>query len=160
MLFDYSQYLRGCLVIPLFVSLFFLHFLLSILGRFLTTFVRGTVNLKEIVSLGIAVLVCAFFLCMNVGRLLHGGVHLFYERVSDAITVQGEISAINDLGRYSFPEMKNEYGYEETNGVQFVIGEVVCTAPTNGVLDVGDYVTVTYLPQSSYILSIFPDEMG
>lgn len=158
--FEYTQYVRGCLIIPIFVSLFALSMLISTASHFVTVMIQQKLSSRDVINLLLAVLVCSFFLCMNVGRLLHGGIHLTYERESNAVELQGEILEIKELGRYSFPELKTEYGYGETNGVQFVIDGVECTAVTRGTLEVGDNVTVTFLPQSGYILSITLNDEG
>ena len=158
--FEYTQYVRGCLIIPISVSLFALSMLISTASHFVTVMIRQKLSSRYVINLLLAVLVCSFFLCMNVGRLLHGGIHLIYERESNAVELQGEILEIKELGRYSFPELKTEYGYGETNGVQFVIDGVKCTAVTRGTLEVGDNVTVTFLPQSGYILSITLNDVG
>ena len=158
--FEYTQYVRGCLIIPIFVSLFALSMLISIASHFLTGIIQQKLSSRDVINLMLAVLVCSFFLCMNVGRLLYGGIHLTYERESNAVELQGEILEIKKLGRYSFPEFKTKYGYGETNGVQFVIDGVECTAVTRGTLEVGDNVTVTFLPKSGYILSITLNDVG
>lgn len=158
--FEYTQYVRGCLIIPIFVSLFALSMLISAASHFVTVIIQQKLSSRDVINLLLAVLVCGFFLCMNVGRLLHGGIHLTYERESNAVELQGEILEIKELGRYSFPELKTEYGYGETNGVQLVIDGVECTAVTRGILEVGDNVTVTFLPQSGYILSITLNDVG
>ncbi len=158
--FEYTQYVRGCLIIPIFVSLFALSMLISAASHFVTVIIQQKLSSRDVINLLLAVLVCVFFLCMNVGRLLHGGIHLTYERESNAVELQGEILEIKELGRYSFPELKTEYGYGETNGVQLVIDGVECTAVTRGMLEVGDNVTVTFLPQSGYILSITLNDVG
>lgn len=158
--FEYTQYVRGCLIIPIFVSLFALSMLISAASHFVTVITQQKLSSRDVINLLLAVLVCGFFLCMNVGRLLHGGIHLTYERESNAVELQGEILEIKELGRYSFPELKTEYGYGETNGVQLVIDGVECTAVTRGILEVGDNVTVTFLPQSGYILSITLNDVG
>ena len=157
---EYTQYVRGCLIIPISVSLFALSMLISTASHFVTVMIKQKLSSRDVINLLLAVLVCSFFLCMNVGRLLHGGIHLIYERESNAVELQGEILEIKELGRYSFPELKTEYGYGETNGVQFVIDGVECTAVTRGTLEVGDNVTVTFLPQSGYILSITLNDVG
>ena len=158
MQFAYSQYVEGCLILPLLVSLSALTVIILAIWRFVTVINRHKISTGNIINLTLAVLVCGFFLCMNFGRLFCGGIHLIYERESQAIEFTGEISEIKELGRYSFPELSNGYGYSETNGVQLTIGNVKCTAVTRGQLEVGDKVTVTFLPQSGYILMIFPCE--
>ena len=115
---------------------------------------------RDVINFLLVVTVCAFFLCTSVGRLLHGGIHLVYERESNVVEFQGEILEIKELGRCSFPELKSEYGHDEKNGVLFVIDGVECTAVTRGTLEVGDNVTVSYLPQSGYVLSITLNDGG
>lgn len=44
-------------------------------------------------------------------------------------------------------------GYDPT-GYEFTINGIQCTAPVKGSLKVGNYVSVTYLPKSGYILYI------
>ena len=134
--------------------------LISAASHFVTVIIQQKLSSRDVINILLAVLVCGFFLCMNVGRLLHGGIHLTYERESNAVELQGEILEIKELGRYSFPKLKTEYGYGETNGVQLVIDGVECTAVTRGILEVGDNVTVTFLPQSGYILSITLNDVG
>ena len=152
--FEYTQYVRGCLIIPIFVSLFALSMLISVVLHLITVIIQQKLSTRDVINSLLAVLVCGFFLCMNVGRLSYGGIHLIYERESNVVELQGEITQIKELSRYSFPELKSEYGYGETNGVQFSIDGIVCTAPTRGTLEVGDNVVVAILPQSRYILSI------
>jgi len=152
--FEYTQYVRGCLIIPVFVSLFALPMIVSAVVDLITVIIHQKLSSRAVVNFLFSVLVCGFFLCMNAGRLLHGGIHLIYEKESDAVEVQGKILEIKELGRYSFPELETEYESSETNGVQFLIDGVECTAVTRGALEVGDNVTVTFLPKSGYILSI------
>ena len=154
MFFDYSQYVRGCLILPLIISLFFLVVLISCIIQLVGIRFDNRISYVDIAKMVLTVSVCVFFLCMNIGRLLHGGIHLIYEREQDAIEIHGEITNISGPGRFSFPEMKSDYGYGETNGVQFTINGIPCTAIVQGFLKVGDNVTVVYLPQSGYILSI------
>ncbi len=76
------------------------------------------------------------------------------EKETDAVEMQGYISDIRGLGRFAFPKLKSDYGYGETNGVEFTINGVQCTAIVKGSLEVGDYVSVVYLPKSGYVLFI------
>lgn len=158
--FEYTQYARGCLIIPILVSLFALSMLISAVSHFITVIIEHKLSSRDGINLLLPVLICSFLLCMNAGRLLHGGIHLIYERESNAVELQGEILEIRELGRYSFPELKTEYGHDVTNGIQFLIDGVECTAITRGTLAVGDKVTVIFLPRSGYILSIYPCDMG
>lgn len=158
--FEYTQYVRGCLIIPGFILLSTLFMCISSASNFVAVIKQQKMSSRDVINFLLALLVCAFFLCMTVGRLLDGGIHLIYERESHAVELQGEILEIKELGRYSFPKLRTEYGYSETNGVQFIIDGVECTAVTRGTLKVGDNVTVAYLPQSGYILSITLNDGG
>ena len=149
MYFEYAQYVRGCLVTPIFASLFALSVLIPSISHFVSIIIQEKSFSRDMIKFLLVVLVCGFFLSMNVGRLLHGGIYLIYESESDAVELQGEILEIKELGRYSFPKLNTEYGHSVTaNGVQLVIDGIECTAVTRGTLEVGDKVTVTFLPKS------------
>lgn len=154
MFFDYSQYVRGCLVIPGLISLFTLSILIPSLFHYVLLVIHRKIVSHGGMHLLLAILVCLFFLCMNIGRLIHGGICLVWERETDAVVVNGEIAQIEDLSIFSFPNMDSDYGYADKNGVQFVIDGENYTAITNGELAVGDYVSISYLPDSRFILSV------
>ena len=92
--------------------------------------------------------------CILTGYLLDGGIYLRDEKETDAIEMQGEISDIRGLGEFTFPVVKGDYDYDKVNGYEFVIDGVHCKAVLKGSLEVGDYVTVKYLPKSGYVLYI------
>ena len=91
---------------------------------------------------------------LNIGRLLHGGIYLITEREEDAVEISGTISSIENLSRFSFPELNKEYRSVQPNGAKIMVGDIPCVATSSGDFAVGDYVTVLYLPQSKYVLSI------
>lgn len=155
MSFEYIQYVKGCLVFPIFVSLSALALILSATLHFSTTYFQHKLLSRNAIGFLLSIIICGFFLCMNIGRILHGGIHLIYEREQDAIEIQGEITNIHELGRFSFPELESDYENGEANGVQLTIDGIRCTAITQGYLTIGDKVTVLYLPQSGYVLSIY-----
>lgn len=154
MCFEYSQYVRGCLGIPASVAIFAAIMLALESASFIKHFISHNVHLCDVMKYVLLLIGCLFFLCMNVGRLIHGGIYLLKERESDAIVIQGQITEIEGLGRFAFPELKSQYGYGETNGVQVTINGIQCQMPVKGSFEVGDYVVVSYLPQSGYVLSI------
>ncbi|MDE7253854.1 MAG: hypothetical protein K2O32_13050 [Acetatifactor sp.] len=92
--------------------------------------------------------------CMLIGVLLNGGIYLRDEKETDAVEIQGEISNIRGLGSFSFPVVKGDYEHDKVNGYEFIIDGVHCKAVRKGSLEVGDYVTVKYLPKSGYVLYI------
>ncbi|MDE7271071.1 MAG: hypothetical protein K2N81_11435 [Acetatifactor sp.] len=91
---------------------------------------------------------------IQIGVLCNGGIYLRDEKETDAVEMQGEISDIKGLGSFSFPVVKGNYRHEEKNGYEFIINGVQCKAVLKGSLEVGDYVTVKYLPKRGYILYI------
>ena len=98
------------------------------------------------------ILLFGFLLYINVGTILHGGIYLLNECEADAVEMQGHIEEIKDVEAYSFPNLGSEYGIGQ--GVEFTIDGIQCTAILQGSLEVGDYVSVKYLPKSGYVLYI------
>ena len=155
MYFDYAGYVRECFDIP--TKGLVLNFL-GIITLIIIAF------RKEIAFYGKRILLIFIFIgaiesiCQNVGQLYHGGIYLAEEVASDAVYMQGVIVEIKPLDIYSIPIIECDYynnpKYGDPNGYVFSINGIQCTAPTNGSLQVGDYVEVTYLPKSRYILYI------
>lgn len=154
MYFEYTDYVMGCMVLPICVILFAVAFFIFALIHELAAIKQSGFSYRKLVHIVLALLVCGFFFLLNIGRLFHGGFYLVAERENDAVIMQGAISDINDLNRFSFPELKNVYRDGQPNGAQLVINGITCIAISSGDLEVGDFVTVTYLPRSKYILSI------
>lgn len=162
MQFSYSTYYRACLEAPLGIVLS----IICILGLGVASFVKKIVT-KDVKTIDIVTSIavmcfCGFIICMNIGILVHGGIQLISEKETDAVKMQGQIVSLEGLDIFSFPKLKTEYGYTQlkagngrANGVQFTIDGIQCQASTNGAFQVGDYVTVEYLPKSGYILGIY-----
>ena len=104
-------------------------------------------HLLMLIGLGVVVAV-------QIGVLYNGGIYLCEEKESDAIEMQGEITSIKGLGQFSFPRMHSDYDEEENTGYKFIINGAQCKFVAKGSLEVGDYVTVKYLPKSGYVLYI------
>ena len=158
MYFDYAGYVRECLNIPL-------EDLISIiLGTLAAIIVM--INMKHTLRTfpGIRLIILVVVLgtiesmCMVIGELSHGGIYLLREKESDAVEMQGEITEITGLNYYSLPIIECDYyenmKYGDPTGYEFTINGIQCTAPVKGSLKSGDYVSVTYLPRSGYILYI------
>ena len=91
---------------------------------------------------------------MNGGRLANGGIFLFSEKADDAIIANGIIESVEMMTRYQFGELKSEHKTNEFNGVCIIINGNEYKAIAIGNLDVGDHVSVTYLPKSRYVMQI------
>lgn len=155
MQFPYDQYLRTSLLFPLFMIglalVGLIPGLVHIIYVVLHNQTRQAVNFVRFFSL--LFLSFAFF-CVGAGRLMHGGIHLLYERESDAIFVQGETEKIDHLNMLTFPNLDCTYTDGNTHGVHITLNGVCYTAIEKGTLKIGDNVIIEYLPQSGYILNI------
>ena len=154
MQFAYDDYVKGCLILPACITLLTIGWLVSPLARGIAEIKRNGFSAKVVKRLAAVLLICAVFLSLNIGRLLYGGICLVAEREEDAVEISGTISSIENLSRFSFPELNNEYRSVQPNGAKIVVGDVPCVAVSSGEFAVGDFVTVVYLPQSRYVLSI------
>lgn len=158
MSFDYSLYFRGCFVLPIFYSLFSALIFVSIMLHVISTTVREGLSFKFLLPKILGMVICVFLLCLNICRLLQGGVYLIVEQREDAVKINGIITNIDELGLFSFPELESEYDGNEHNGVIVNVSGVLCTAVTCGDFEVGDKVEIEYLPKSGYLLSIISTE--
>ncbi len=154
MYFDYYGYVRECLEMPLYVLVIFF---LSI-GVIFAILSKKKISREKLIYLPIALVGWGIFLWIVIGQLSYGGIYLVVEKEAAAIQTKGYIEKIAEVGIASFPRMECDYydnlKYGDPYGYEFTINGIQCTAPTNGSLQVGDYVEVTYLPKSRYILYI------
>ena len=158
MYFDYAGYVRECLNIPLeeLISL-----ILGTLGAIIfLIYMKHTLRTFPGIRFLILIVVLSTIdeTCLVIGELSHGGIYLLREKESDAVEMKGEITEITGLNDYSLPIIECDYyenmKYGDPNGYEFTINGIQCTAPVKGSLKLGDYVSVTYLPKSGYILYI------
>ncbi len=154
MKFNYEEYFRGAFLIPLLAFLLFLYLLIPQIKEIISLIThRERLSKKWAICIFFSI-ATVFLLCVQVGRLAHGGLHLVYEKSSASLTVRGEIQKVEHIGRMSFPELGSKYGNTQSAGVKITINGIVCTAPSTGSFEVGDVVDVEYLPRSGYVLSI------
>ena len=85
----------------------------------------------------------------GIGPLLNGGMYLFVEKETDAVEISGTITQIKGLDYSTLPTM---------GGARFIIDHIPCTVMRKEGFEVGDEVTVVYLPKSGYVLSIMKIE--
>lgn len=152
MTFAYSEYLFNNLVLPVFALVFIAVPVFKLLFRLIGQLVRGEsldFGDSKAVLLFVLMIAIAVILC-NI--LLHGGIHLIYERADDSVTVQGTIEDVQPCSIFSSP--KYNTNKENSNGYLLTIGNVTCTSMALGDLEVGDMVSVVYMPKSGFVLSI------
>lgn len=155
--YDYSMYYEGCFVFPTIFLIIAIIILSCASLQFVKSAISHQVNTKTIATSLISILICGFLIVLNGSRIIHGGIYLTNEKERDAITCDGRITQINKLDIFEFPELETETDSSLdniTNGVQFIVDEMACVAITKGPFEVGDAVTVTYLPKSRYVLAI------
>lgn len=152
--FEYSLYYDACFVMPLLILIAAVCAIIYATGILIKHTSKKEFRLEILLKVIVFYLVGSFFVCLNGGRLLNGGIMLISEKESSAVTIEGTITAVEDLGKFSFPELKTEYGYSRSNGVLITVGGKRCKASTLGQFEIGDSVSVFYLPKSGYILSI------
>ena len=145
--FDYSQYFVACLLDPIIVSIFFLSALIPAIIHSVKK-LKISVNKNEIIKFVFILGVFVLFFIINASRLLYGGIYLIFERVSDAVVIEGEIQYIEEVDNFLFPII------DSGNAVEFSIQGKECTAISQGDFQVGDNVIIRYLPHSKYVLSI------
>ena len=155
--YSYDVYYINCFETPFCTTLFFgvLFILVNIL------FVRSIIGNKATSDLLfryiIVTLILVVCLSVSIGQLAHGGWHLVSEKESDAVQISGEIQSIHELDKFSFPYIGSDDRYYKNsgpNGVMVTVNGVKCTTIEKGDFEVGDRVTITYLPRSGYVLSI------
>ena len=157
--YDYSLYFNGCFVLPLIILIFALTALTINCFHYGKKIVFHSADGKDIVTFLIAILIFGFFITLNGSRLIHGGIYLINEKEQDAVTIDGRISQINMLNIFEFPELsvhsENENGANHAhNGVEIIVNHIPCVAIDQGPFEIGDTVSVSYLPKSRYILTI------
>ena len=155
MYFNHAGYVQECLYMPLFLLMVLL---LGIVSLAVWSIAHGKMNFRKKILLLINLLWISIFLGIATGQLSHGGIYLLEEKETDAVKMQGYISEIKEFSDFSIPIIECDYyenmKYGDPNGYEFTINGIQCTAPVKGLLKSGDYVSVTYLPKSRYILYI------
>lgn len=154
MTFEYNAYLRSNTIIPICI-------LLAVAIVTTWTIISTSVKLNQkkatkyealrsfIICMGISL--C--FIPMNVQTLSNGGIHLVNERESDAVTQTFVIEKIYEPSK-EYPNFKYDHKY---GADIFIDGEMYFMAEA-GDFKAGDLVTITYLPKSKVILSIYHAE--
>ena len=153
MTFSYFSYLLNNLMLPVFGIAFIAFPVCKMIGR-----VIGQVRRGESVDFGDSQMVLMFLGLIVLAVILvnmllgSGGLYLITERTGDALTVEGAVEQIESYSIWESP--RYNVGGEVSNGYAITVDGVTCTSMALGTLEVGDAVTVTYLPKSGLVLSI------
>ena len=154
MTFEYSEYLNGDLIWPLFVTVFNLFVVSGTVCSLVRAAKKDELDRLMIIRGAIGLIVICFLLVVCVGPLFNGGIHLIYEREDDALIAYGTIERIDDYPGLLENSSKYTTEYGTTFGNRLTISGVTFRIVTSGKLRVGDEVRVRFLPNSGYILQI------
>ena len=123
---------------------------------------RGHNTIIKRIALALFLVFSVYMIFDCTSKLASGGSSLIRENESYAIEINGEVEQISYIGKTKMPLFKTEYGYGEKSGVEISISGIVLKGPgcIMAYVKVGDRVTVKYLPDSGYILSITNTEEG
>lgn len=152
MTYAYSDYLFNNLIFPIVALAFVAVPVFKMIGRIL----RQVANHQPVYwgDAGTVVMFAALVLVgvIMVVTLLNGGIHLIYERPGDAVTVEGTIEEIHACSALTSPKYFTTS--ENSNGYELTIDGETCVVHSIGILEVGDQVTATYLPNSGFALEV------
>ena len=152
MVLAYHDYLFNNLIFPILA----LAFVAVPVFKMFARIARQLVN-HESPFLGDSASVVLFIALLLVGAIMiatlfNGGIHLIYERPDDAVTVEGTIEDIQSCSILTSPKYFTTA--ENANGYKLTVGDTTCVIHSIGTLEVGQQVTVTYLPKSGFVLEI------
>ena len=153
MSFEYSRYVRTCLVVPAIAIIPSIYMLIACIYYIIRVLLKNKLTMEIFSKCILGMFTGGFFLWLD-GRQLffHGGIHLLYEKETDVMEIHGNITEMVELDKFYFPVLKSSDG--NSNGIEFTVNNVQCKAIEKGSLEIGDYVIVKYLPKSGYILYI------
>ena len=148
--YNYSVYLRQNCIIPLLLLIFSSTFLaLTIQSLWKEQDTRQPEELKSIILCGC---IAVFLIVVNVVPLARGGIHLLYEKESDQIKETGVIEEKIEIP--SFGGAKYETENNNCFGEAIVFNGKKYYLTTYYDLQLGDYVDVSVLPRSRFVLNI------
>ena len=142
MTFTYDDYANKFLLFPVLCILFLIPIFISSLRNFIRSLTHTSClkeNYKEIIKYGFASILVLFLAGVNVKTLCSGGGCLFVEDETSVVETSGMISHIERVGKHEYQII-----LENTTYLIIDIGEY----------SEGDYVQISYLPKSGYVLSI------
>lgn len=154
MSFEYGTYLRSNAIIPICIlSLVIIATILIIISTSVKINQKRATKDEALTSFVICMGICLCFIPMNVRTLSNGGVYLLNESKNDVVSQTGVIEKIYEPSK-EYPNFKYDHKY---GADIFIDGEMYFMAEA-GDFKAGDLVTITYLPKSKVVLSIYHAE--
>lgn len=152
MSFEYSVYLGQDCHVPLAAALFSLFFLILVVVGFLKNRTSDRIEIGKFVSM---LCIGSFLFGINAVHLSRGGIWLLFERESSQIQINGiveetiEIDSITGA-KYRAEDPCNNNG----NGEALVVNGEKYYLISYGDTKVGDYVRLSVLPKSHFVLEL------
>ena len=153
MSFTYFDYLINNLMMPVFAIAFILVPLFTLITSTLKYYAKN--KTFDTAHLPVKILFCVALIALLVimsGVLRMGGLHLITERPSHAVTITGTIEDVDILSSFEGP--KYSTGGEASYGGRFTVNGIQCLSMAKGDFELGDTVSITYMPKSSFVLNM------
>ena len=169
MLFDYNIYLRGNLIFPAIVIIFITITSITTIITNIKKLIKEKKKIDDLeanhlMGLLMAIAIPLIFYIHTVGPLSNGGIYLISEREKDIVVIEGYIDEIQyvEVGDTIMSKFPNQYRYGEYNAVLLNVNGDVVKGPSMILkeFETGDYVVISYLPKSGYILEIQSETAG
>lgn len=155
MTFSYSEYLEECLVFPAILTvLFLLLFGACVYALFQAK--RATKDRKLQIGASVVMLVLVLGLVLSqIYQIHNGGLQLLKESEGDAVVLRGvvqDIRVTEEASVIGWLAARTALGSRFMTAYEFQVDGMVCRAPRCGNLQVGDTVSIRYLPHSGFVL--------
>lgn len=153
MAFSYAVYRDVFLIIPGLVTVFMVVTVAVSFSLFLKKWVHRQQTIIDAFKLLFCLSMVVFCTIPQIQYLANGGIYLLKEKEGDALVCTGMIESVCEPSK-RFPGFKSFHQY----GADIVIGNEQYFAVTCETFKEGDYVTIYYLPNSHFVLSIEKSE--
>ena len=98
MIFDFwPYYYKSCFLFPIVWSIFWIGIILWMIIRTIIYATKEKLLLEDIKLVGVYICALIFLVSLKIGPLYNGGIHLLYEKETDAIKIECHIEKIAGL---------------------------------------------------------------
>lgn len=150
MQFDYSKYLEANIIAIIIITIN-ICIIIAVLKNYIGLFIKRNLSHKDTLRCVCLIVLFGILTSINISKLIHGGMYVFFENEADRVQVQGKIESIEEIGYWGI----QKHQYDGGSGTQLTVNGICCRTIHDISMDVGDYVSVGYLPKSGYILDLY-----
>lgn len=152
MRFEYSIYLRQDCFVPLSLALFSLFFLICVILGFIK---NKTFDIIEIGKCVLLLSIGCYLFGINAIHLSRGGLYLLFEHESSQIQISGIVEETIEIDSVTGAKYRVENQYSNHgNGEALVVNGEKYYLITYGDTKVGDFVHLSVLPKSHFVLEL------